>query len=208
MTDEQNINPDDDNIEEFPFADDQELESGEAENESVEQEAIDPLAALEQENGKLKDQLLRAVAEMENIRKRAVKDRDDASKYGVTNLAKELLAVADNLGRAMEAIPEELIQDNDAIANLVTGVKATQDQLHGAMQKSGIQKIDAQPGTLFDPNIHEVMFEAGSPDHTPGAIIQVMETGYMIHDRLLRPARVGVAKKSNSAPEPSVNVEA
>ncbi len=172
------------------------------------EKVTDETQALKAEAADLKDKLLRAMAEMDNVRKRAVKDREDAQKYGVSNLAKELLAVADNLARAVEAVPTELLQESDAIANLVTGVQATQNQLLAAMQKSGIEKIIAEPGTPFDPNIHEVMFEVDSPDQTPGAIVQVMEAGYMIYDRLLRPARVGVAKKSAGGTEPQINVEA
>lgn len=199
MTDDQTYD-DDDNIENFPQAE----EAVEEEHEEV----VDESAALMAENADLKDKLLRAVAEMDNIRKRAIKDRDDASKYGVSNLAKELLAVADNLGRAMDSIPEGLAQESDAIANLLTGVKATQNQLTAAMVKSGITPIDAVPGTPFDPNVHEVMFEVETPEHAPGAIVQIMEPGYMIHDRLLRPARVGVAKKTDGNSEPNINVEA
>lgn len=200
------INNDDiDNIEDFPHAEEENLTEQDGEEDA---HPVDETETLRAENADLKDKLLRTVAEMDNIRKRSIKERDDASKYGVSNLAKELLAVADNLGRAMDAIPEGLAQESDAIANLLTGVKATQDQLTAAMQKSGITAVEAEAGTPFNPNIHEVMFEVESPDHAPGAIVQVMEAGYMIHDRLLRPARVGVAKKSSGGDNPQVNVEA
>lgn len=205
MTDD-NTYEDDDNIENFPL-NEEETSEGVNEEEAPE-ETVDETEALRAANADLKDKLLRSMAEMDNIRKRAVKERDDAQKYGISNLAKELLAVADNLGRAMDAIPEGLAQESDAIANLMTGVQATQDQLSGAMTKSGITPIDATPGTPFDPNFHEVMFEVDTPEHAPGAIVQVMEAGYMIHDRLLRPARVGVAKKSAGGDTPSVNMEA
>ena len=194
----------DDNVEEL--ASQEEIASEELVEETT--ETVDETEVLRAANADLQDKLLRAVAEMENIRKRGAKERDDASKYGIANLAKELLAVADNLGRAMDAIPDGLAQESDAIANLLTGVQATQSQLTGAMTKSGITAIEAQPGTMFDPNIHEVMFEVDTPDHAPGSIVQVMEGGYMIHDRLLRPARVGVAKKSAGGNETSINVEA
>lgn len=201
-----------DNVE--SFADAQELADQPAnsplDNAESEEQAtpVDELTELREKNAQLQDQLLRAMAEMENIRKRGAKERDDATKYGVTNLSKELLAVADNLMRAVESVPTELAQESDEIANLVTGVKATQSQLTAAMLKTGIQQIEAKPGTPFNPNFHEVMFEVESPEHVPGAIVQVIETGYMIHDRLLRPARVGVAKKSAGGDEPNVNVEA
>lgn len=171
-------------------------------------EADDEMEKVLAANADLKDKLLRAMAEMDNLRKRGVKEREDAQKYGVANLAKELLAVADNLGRAVDAVPAELAAESDAIANLMTGVQATQSQLTNAMAKSGIQPILAEPGTPFDPNLHEVMFEVESPEHAPGSIVQIMETGYTIHDRLLRPARVGVAKKSAGGNDPQVNVEA
>ncbi len=210
MSDNQNQNHDDDTIEELSFNDDLDYdeETGEPLTTAPEDETAHELEILRNESADLKDKLLRTVAEMENIRKRAIKDRDDAQKYGVSNLARELLSVADNLGRAVDAVPKELAQESDAVANLLAGVKATQNQLTAAMEKSGIQMIAAEPGTPFDPNIHEVMFEGESPQHAPGTIIQVMENGYMIHDRLLRPARVGVAKKSAHTQDPKVNVEA
>ena len=208
MTDEKNNdveNSTEDNVESFADAQDA---LDKAENEEQTATPVDENTELREKNAQLQDQLLRAMAEMENIRKRSVREREDATKYGVSNLAKELLAVADNLMRAVDAVPAELSQESDAIANLVTGVKATQDQLTAAMLKTGISQIDAKPGTPFDPNLHEVMFEVETPEHAPGAIVQVIETGYTIHDRLLRPARVGVAKKTVGGGEPSINVEA
>jgi molecular chaperone GrpE len=126
------------------------------------------------------------------MRKRMVKEREEQRKYAVTKFARELLGVADNLSRAVESVnADELEQE---AKNLLGGVQATKDELQKALAKMGIEEIDASPGTKFDPNKHEVMFEDPSAEVPPGHISQVLEKGYQIHDRLLRPARVGVAK--------------
>lgn len=158
----------------------------------------DKIATLEAENAELKDRLLRTMAEMENIRKRAEKERNDTSKYAVSNFAKQLLTVSDNLRRALDAVPEERRDDDEALQSIFVGVEATERELLRAFETAGIKPIDAmdQP---FNPNYHEVMFEADMPEKTAGTVIQVLEPGYMIHDRLLRPARVGVAKGGKPA---------
>jgi molecular chaperone GrpE len=154
--------------------------------------------ALKVELGKAKDQMMRALAEAENTRKRAAKEREDASKYAVSGFARELLSVADNLHRALAAIPVD-IRDDTRIDGLIQGIEATERELQRALAKNGAVKIDPM-GQSFNPNFHEVMFEVPGSGKPPGTIVQVIETGYMLHDRLLRPARVGVAKDDGSAP--------
>lgn len=145
-------------------------------------------AALVQSN----DQLLRTVAEMENLRKRSVRERDDASRYAVSGFAKDILDVADNFRRALEAIPADLKAD-ERIKPLVDGIEATERTLLKSFEMNGIKKIEPLD-EAFNPNFHEVMFEAPVPGKAAGTIIQIIEVGYMLNDRLLRPARVGIAK--------------
>lgn len=148
------------------------------------------LDALRAERDELKDRLLRALAETENLRKRADRDRRDAELYGGVRLARDLLSVHDNLGRALEAIDEDL---RTQAAALVEGIELTQKDLLAAFTKHKIEKIEPQVGDRFDPKLHQAMFEAPVPDHDAGAIIQVMATGFEIGERLLRPAQVGVS---------------
>ena len=156
---------------------------------------------LEAEIAELKDKLLRTLAESENIRKRAEKERSDTAKFAVGNFAKNLLNVADNLRRALDAIPEDTRNENEALNNIFVGVEATERELLRAFEGVGIKQIEAQ-GQPFNPNFHEVMMEVEAADKPAGTVVQVLETGYMIHDRLLRPARVAVAK---GGPKPDAN---
>ena len=151
------------------------------------------IKALEEEVAQLKDRSLRALAEAENTRRRAEKDMADAQKFGIANFAKSLVGVADNLRRAVDAVPEELKKEHKAVENMVVGVEATERELLKSFEMAGIAKIDPQ-GEIFDPNFHEVMFEVEAAGQEPGTVMQVVEVGYKIHDRILRPARVGVAK--------------
>ena len=148
--------------------------------------------ALQGELDASKDKMLRAVADAENTKRRALKERDDASKFAVSGFSREMLPVADNLRRALDAIPDD-VKSDERIANLIDGIEATERELLRAFEKNGLQKIAALE-QKFDPNFHEVMFETPMPDKAPGTIIQVMETGYTLHGRLIRPARVGVVK--------------
>ena len=150
----------------------------------------DKVAELEKQLAEMKDQALRALAEAETTRRRAQKERDDAMKYGTTALAKELLGVADNLRRALEAAGNV---EGEAAKNLVTGVEATERQMLGAFERAGIKKLDPQ-GEKFDPNFHRVMVELENTGQPAGTVVQVMQPGYAIHDRLLREALVAVAK--------------
>lgn len=178
---------------------------------SEEEDSIDETAALieslQAENAELKDKFLRAVADVENTRRRAQRDKEEAGKYAISSFARELLVVADNMTRAIEHAPENLEGEPEHVQNLMAGIKATQGELMKTLAKMGIRPVETEG--LFNPNHHEVMFEVPGTGQPAGTIIQVMEPGYMIHDRLLRPARVGVAAKENGgAPEQAVDVEA
>lgn len=154
------------------------------------------IAALEAERDELRDRLMRALAEAENIRKRAERDRKDAEAYGGTKLARDVLAVHDNLGRAMASMDDDLRAKAGA---LVEGVELTQRELLNAFAKHKIGVIQPEIGEKFDAQKHQAMFEAPVPHAKPGSVIQVMQDGFMIADRLLRPAMVGVAAAGSGA---------
>jgi len=159
------------------------------------------IAALQDELDKTKDQMVRAIAEAENARKRAIKERQDASKYAVSSFAKDLLDVADNLRRALDSVPEDVADTAPQIKGLIDGVEATERSLHRSFEKNGIKKI-LPMDQVFDPNFHEVMFEAIIPGKAPGTIFEIIEAGYTLNERLLRPARVGVAKAAEEEEKP------
>jgi molecular chaperone GrpE len=177
------------------------------ENEATEAPAKDAAAAdsgAGQQVAELKDQLLRALAEAENTRRRAQKEREDTAKYAVANFAREMLGVADNFARALEALPKNT--SDPSVKNLVTGVEATGRQLQAALERFGIREM-APLGQPFDPNFHRVMMEVDNPDQPPGTVVQVLQAGYVIHDRLLREALVAVAK-GGGATQPKVDTSA
>lgn len=152
------------------------------------------IAALEGEIARLKDHMLRALAETDNVRKRAVKEREDASKYAVSSFAKDMVEIADNFRRALDSIPEDVRKgDNALVVNLMAGIEAIERSLLKSFEKNGIKRLEPL-GEMFNPNFHEVMFEAPMPGKPAGMVIQMVEPGYTLNDRLLRPARVGVAK--------------
>lgn len=150
------------------------------------------IKALEGEVAEWKDKMMRALADAENTRRRAVKDREDAGKYAITSFAKDLLDFSDNFHRALEAIPAELHED-ERIGAIITGLEAMDTQLLKTFERHGIKKIEPLDET-FNPNFHEVMFEAPVPGKPAGVVIQVVEAGYVIADRLLRAAKVGISK--------------
>ena len=158
----------------------------------------DALAAARAEAVQLKDQLLRAMAETENTRRRAQRDRDDAQKYGVSNFARDVLTVADNLRRALEAIPAAQLEADEALKTLYDGIAATERQLEAALNKQQIERVWPE-GERFDSNLHQAMFEVPNTGKPAGTVVQVLQAGYKIHDRLLRPALVGVAKAEPAA---------
>jgi molecular chaperone GrpE len=152
----------------------------------------DRLVAVEAELADTKDRLLRALAETENVRRRFQRERDDAQKYAVSGFAKDLLSAADNLRRALEAVPEAEVPDART-RSLLDGVAATERELLAAFERHGLTRIDPL-GERFDHNFHQAIFEAERPDLPAGTVVEVLQPGYVLHDRLLRPAMVGVAK--------------
>jgi len=156
-------------------------------------EAADPMA-LAREVAELKDRLLRTLAEMENMRRRTDREVADARVYGVTNFARDILAVADNMDRALKALDDEIREKADAgVKALLDGVELTERELINVMEKHGVRKVEPK-GQKFDPNLHQAMFELPDSSVPAGTIVQVMQPGYTIGERVLRPALVGVAK--------------
>jgi len=155
--------------------------------------AADALSASQAEAAALKDQLLRALAETENVRRRAQRDREEAAKYAITGFARELVGVADNLRRAITAIPPEALANDEALKNLAAGVELTERQLLTAFERFQLRKIEPL-GEKFDSNLHQAMFELPAEGQPTGTVLQVLQPGYVLHDRLIRPAMVAVAK--------------
>lgn len=162
------------------------------------EEALKQIAELNKKVAETTDKMLRALAEAENTRRRAERERQDTAKFSVSSFARDLLTVSDNLRRALNAIPAAEREKNEQLKSIFTGVEATERELLRVFESNGIRKIDPL-NQKFDPNLHEVLFEAPSPGVPSGTIIQVIEPGYMIHERLLRPARVGVAKNDGDS---------
>jgi molecular chaperone GrpE len=179
-----------------PEAADQEPEAaaGEADPEAR-------IGALEAEVADLKDKLLRALAEAENVRRRAERDKIEISKYVVAGFAREILPVADNLRRALDSIDQNTRKENETVETLVVGVEMTERDMLSAFERFRITPIEAL-GQKFDHNLHEAMFEIEDKDQPEGTVVQVLQTGYMLGERLLRPAKVGVSKGGpKAAPE-------
>lgn len=153
----------------------------------------DPIALLEAEVASLKDQLLRTMAETENVRRRAQRDREEVLKYAAVPVIKDFLGVADNLQRALESVPAEQVAENEPMKNLRLGVEMTLKELQSVFERHGIQAINPL-GERLDPHLHEAMYEVEDPSKPVGTVVQVVQSGYRLHDRLLRPARVGIAK--------------
>ncbi len=160
----------------------------------ISEEALE-LDALIAERDELKDKFMRALADAENARKRGDKARRDAEQYGGSKLARDMLPVYDNMKRALEAVSDD---QREQAAGLIEGVELTMRALKDVFQKHGIEVITPEVGDRFDPNIHEAMFEAPVPGTKAGDIIQVSTEGFMLHDRLLRPAQVGVSSSPAS----------
>jgi molecular chaperone GrpE len=173
--------------------------SGDPETEETWPEAR--VAALEAELAEHKDQLLRALAETENIRRRGQREREDTAKYAIAGFAKELLSVADNLRRALDSLPEAEARDART-RGLLAGVDATERELLSVFERHGIRRIDPE-GERFDHNLHQAIFEAERSDKPGGTVVEVLQPGYVLHDRLLRPAMVGVAKEKRGPAEPT-----
>ncbi len=165
-----------------------------AQPETAERDAFAVIEALNAENSQLKDRVLRTLAEMENLRRRTEREVSDARTYAVTGFARDMLSVVDNLSRALEHLPASARASADApIQSMIEGVELTARDLEAVLGRHGVKKLDPK-GQKFDPNFHQAIFEA--PDETipAGTVSQVVQTGWTIGDRVLRPAMVGVSK--------------
>jgi molecular chaperone GrpE len=152
-----------------------------------------------------KDKLLRALADMENLRKRTEREVADARQYGVTSFARDVLQVSDNMHRALDSLGEEMAESGDAnVRSLVEGIELTERELAKVLEKHGVKKFSPQ-GERFDPNFHQAMYEIADGSADPGTVAQVIQAGFMIGERVLRPALVAVAKALPKAPSPSAN---
>src|SRR5271155_3761251 len=165
-----------------------------------------PSTALEREHAEMRDRLLRTLAEMENLRKRTDREVADSRLYGVTSLARDMLAVADNMRRALEAVPPDVrASAQGGVKALVDGVELTERELLKAFEKNGVRQFSPQ-GEKFDPNLHQAMYEVPDLSVPAGSIVQVVQPGYMIGERVLRPALVGVSKGGpKAAPASATN---
>lgn len=160
---------------------------------------VDPTILLEAERdtaraeaADFKDKLLRTLADMENLRRRTEREVKDANTYGVTKFARDMLGVGDNLRRAIDAVPVDQ-RESEAMKAFIEGVELTERTLVQTLERHGVKAIEAE-GKRFDPNMHQAMFELPTSDVAPGTVVQVLQTGYAIGERVLRPALVGVAK--------------
>jgi molecular chaperone GrpE len=160
--------------------------------------ADDRAAALAGEVGELRDKLLRTLAEQENLRRRTEREVSDSRQYAVTSFAREMLTVADNLRRAIQAVPPDARAADPALSTLMDGVDATERGLEQTLTKFGVRQISPK-GQKFDPGFHQAMYELETPDSPPGTVMDVIQAGYVIGERVLRPALVAIAK----APKPT-----
>jgi molecular chaperone GrpE len=173
-----------------------------AENTTAPAQA-DPVVEAKREAAEFKDKLLRTLAEMENLRKRTEREVLDARLYGNASFARDVLAVADNMHRALEAIGTELRESADAkVKALIEGVELTERELLKTLEKNGVKKFSPR-GEKFDPNVHQAMYEIPTSDQPPGQVAQVIQAGYMIGDRVLRPAMVAVSKAAAKSTAPA-----
>lgn len=151
------------------------------------------LVRLLKENEELKDRALRAAAEVENMRRRAARDVQDARAYSIANFARDMLSVSDNLRRALEAVSADALAGDATLKGLFEGVEITERAMLSALEKHGVKKLTPE-GEKFDPNFHQAMFEVPNPDVPEQTVVQVVQPGYSIGERVLRPAMVGVSK--------------
>ncbi len=192
MTDETR-KPGPDEVTENAAADEAVMSDAAAEADAQEQQP-DPLDALRAENSELRDRYLRLAAEMENLRRRTERDVKDAKSYSIAGFARDMLAVSDNLRRALDAIPAEAKGGNEpGLDALAEGVEMTERAMLAALERHGVVKIDPT-GEKFDPHFHQAMFEVPNPDVATGTVVQVVQAGFVIGERVLRPAMVGVSK--------------
>ena len=189
-----------DNIDEAHLENnDENVESEEEDKKEIEEDV------LREEIKTLKEEKIRVLAEMENLRKRFDREKIDSIKYGSVNFARDILSPGDNLERALSAINDEE-EHSQSIKNLIQGLMMVKKELSTVLEKNGISKIDSL-NKKFDPNLHQAMMEIENNDLDEGVVVQEIQTGYMMHDRLLRPAMVGVSKKSQKVAEAEPNKE-
>jgi len=146
----------------------------------------------------LEERLKRAIAEQENVRKRMEREKDDIAKYATANFAREVLGIADNIQRAINAVPQDAAEKDSALKTFLEGIEVTERELQKAMERHGIARLNPE-GEKFDPNFHQAMFEVPTPDQPSGVVMQVVQPGYILGDRVLRPAMVGVSKATPTA---------
>ena len=182
--------PNEEPVEEMQISDEA---SQNAEGDSVPPEEEPTELPIEEDAAELKDRLLRALADLENTRRRAAREVADARKYAASGLAKELLNVSDNLRRALETGTNEMRAGDDGVKNLVLGIEMVEKEMLSAFERQGITRLNPL-GELFDHNFHQAMYEKEDTGYPTGTVAEVMQAGYVIHDRLLRPAMVAVSK--------------
>ena len=209
MSEENNNKLEDQDLENLTSEKEEQVSEEPKDPEEAEISPEDLIEKLNEEITGLKDQRLRAIAELENFRKRAEKDQSDALKYGISNFAKEIINIRDNIERAQSSISDEA-KNNEAIKSVIEGIDLIAQSVVSTFEKIGIKKIKSL-NEKFDHNLHQAMMEIENDELDPGTIVQELIPGYTLHDRLLRPAMVGVSKKSKknednadkSAPEES-----
>ena len=194
MSEENNNKLEEQDLENPTSEKEQQVSEESKDQEETEISPEDLIEKLNEEITDLKDQRLRAIAELENFRKRAEKDQSDALKYGISNFAKEIINIRDNIERAQSSISDEA-KNNEAIKSVIEGIDLIAQSVVSTFEKIGIKKIESL-NEKFDHNLHQAMMEIENEELEPGTIVQELIPGYTLHDRLLRPAMVGVSKKS------------
>ena len=173
--------------------------AGAGEHDRAAEGGDDQLEMLMAERESLKDQLLRALADVENMRRRTEREMETARKYGHTGFARDLVGAIDNLARAIDAAPKADDEAaSESVAALITGLEMSWTEIQSTMERHGIRRISPL-GEKFDYNFHQAMFEVPTNDQPPGMVLEVVQHGYVLHDRLLRPAMVGVSKAADNA---------
>lgn len=171
----------------------------EATAEAPAEAVVDPVEALTAENADLRDKLLRTVAEMENLRKRTQREIEDTRSYAISGFARDMLTATDSLSRALTVLPAETRESADGtLKSLIEGIEMTEREMQRLLAKHGVKPIEAE-GQKFDPHRHQAMFEVPDPTRPEGTVVQVVQAGFAIGDRVLRPAMVGVAKGAPAA---------
>lgn len=169
-------------------------------------EAESQLEELQAENGELKDRLLRTMADMENLLRRTEREKADTAKFAISNFARDVLSIGDNLHRAIDAVPMEAVAGDPALKSLMDGVEVTERELVNMLERHGIRRIDPK-GERFDPNFHQAMLEIENKDLDAGTVAEVVQPGYVIEERVLRPAMVAVSKGGPKRPKPEEPAE-